>query len=112
AEARDDGRASRQTSAVTGPLISRSSVAREGVVQWSATALPTRWAERSATIPGRWNDGGSGGRWLARPMAKASHSMAIAGNQFRLAENFIIDRLAFRSDYTRRWNLHPREVEN
>ena len=64
------GLAWRQSSAVMLPLMSRLSVLWAGVVQWSSTWSPMRWAVRSVTISGRLSEGGRGLPGLAQPMAR------------------------------------------
>jgi hypothetical protein len=69
----------RQNSAVRGPLRLRPSVVREGVVQWSWTWLPMRWAVRSVTTSARFRVGGRGLPGLAQPIAMGISSvMALA----------------------------------
>ena len=73
-----DGAGSRQISAVREPLIGRSSVVFAGVVQWSCTSSPTRWAVRSLTGWGRRSDGARGGPGLAQPIASGIENVTQA----------------------------------
>jgi hypothetical protein len=58
-----------------GPLTAMREVVWVGVVQWSSTVSPMRWAARSFTGSGRLREGAKGGAGLAHPMA---HRVRIA----------------------------------
>ena len=71
----------RQSWAVKVSVMLMPSVVLEGVVQWSWTWSPMRWAVRSATISGRCRDGGRGGPGLAQPMARGRRRVVLRARQ-------------------------------